>query len=86
MIILSRFGITLLSLLWIVSQGDTKAMDDFSDKFRQIRIGDRFQLIRRLGTGSFGAIYLAISRDSRYGTLANVSQGKTYITAFSLLC
>ena len=57
------------------------AMDDSTDKFmekvKQIRIGDRYQLVRRLGAGSFGAVYLGMLPLGHFETFSDGSQGKT---------
>ncbi|KIX02323.1 uncharacterized protein Z518_08264 [Rhinocladiella mackenziei CBS 650.93] len=34
-------------------------MDNFVQRVRDIRIGDKYQLLRKLGSGSFGKVYLA---------------------------
>lgn len=38
-------------------------MDSFVQRVREIRIGEKYQLLRKLGSGSFGKVYLGMKRE-----------------------
>jgi serine/threonine protein kinase len=38
-------------------------MDNFVQRVRDIRIGEKYQLLRKLGSGSFGQVYLGMKRE-----------------------
>ena len=40
-------------------------MDNFMQHVRDIRIGERYQLLRKLGSGSFGKVYTGMPREHR---------------------
>ena len=40
-------------------------MDNFMQRVRDIRIGEKYQLLRKLGSGSFGKVYLGMRRGHR---------------------
>lgn len=35
--------------------------DNFVKRVQEIRIGDKYQLLRRLGSGTFGTVYLGMA-------------------------